>query len=97
MHFELYLCQFIGLVSTEENNLKPKSSLSALPIDYTAALFIETASWAMVCVGTIYFLSGLLCGQRYINRVRDDHTQRLAERKKCSRKACRATRHCPDR
>lgn len=79
-----YFYVFLGLVSTEENNIKPSkgSVVSNLPVDYTAALFIETASWAMVAIGILYFLSGLCCGQYYINKVREDHSNRLAERKR---------------
>jgi len=79
-----YFYVFLGLVSTEENNIKPSkvSVVGNLPVDYTAALFIETASWAMVAVGIIYFLSGLCCAQYYINKVREDHSNRLAERKR---------------
>eukprot|EP00571_Detonula_confervacea_P011682 CAMPEP_0172313580 /NCGR_PEP_ID=MMETSP1058-20130122/20508_1 /TAXON_ID=83371 /ORGANISM="Detonula confervacea, Strain CCMP 353" /LENGTH=180 /DNA_ID=CAMNT_0013027255 /DNA_START=1 /DNA_END=540 /DNA_ORIENTATION=- len=41
-----YFYAFIGMVSLEENNIKSSSSsLNALPVDYTAAIFIETASW----------------------------------------------------
>eukprot|EP00584_Thalassiosira_punctigera_P027230 CAMPEP_0172579342 /NCGR_PEP_ID=MMETSP1067-20121228/139198_1 /TAXON_ID=265564 ORGANISM="Thalassiosira punctigera, Strain Tpunct2005C2" /NCGR_SAMPLE_ID=MMETSP1067 /ASSEMBLY_ACC=CAM_ASM_000444 /LENGTH=227 /DNA_ID=CAMNT_0013372059 /DNA_START=32 /DNA_END=715 /DNA_ORIENTATION=- len=79
-----YFYAFIGLVSTEENNLKPKPSspLTDMPVDYTAALFIETSSWAMVAVGILYLLFGLCCGQHYLGRVKDDHSNRVAERER---------------
>lgn len=66
----------------EENNIKPSQSIHTLPVDYTAALFIETASWMMVAVGCCYVGFGLICGQRYLNKVRGDYYHRVAERKR---------------
>mmetsp|Transcript_11382 Transcript_11382/g.17381 ORF Transcript_11382/g.17381 Transcript_11382/m.17381 type:complete len:235 (+) Transcript_11382:82-786(+) len=78
-----YLYAFIGLVSVEENNLKPSSGdLNTLPIDYTAALFIETASWMMFVIGVLYISLGLCCCQVYQKKVRENYKERVAERKK---------------
>ncbi|KAL7532269.1 hypothetical protein ACHAWF_004069, partial [Thalassiosira exigua] len=77
-----YFYAFIGVVSLEENDLKPSKPLSALPVDYTAALFIEVSSWMMFANGAIYLLFGLCCGQRFMNNVRDNYSERLAERKR---------------
>jgi len=78
-----YFYAFIGVVSVEENNLKPSSgALNTLPIDYTAALFIETASWMMFVIGILYILFGLCCCQVYQTKVRENYKERLAERKK---------------
>ncbi len=78
-----YLYAFIGLVSVEENNLKPSSgALNTLPIDYTAALFIETASWMMFVIGILYISLGLCCCQVYQTKVRENYKERVAERKK---------------
>ena len=78
-----YLYAFIGLVSVEENNLKPSSGdLNTLPIDYTAALFIETASWMMFVIGILYISLGLCCCQVYQTKVRENYKERVAERKK---------------
>jgi hypothetical protein len=78
-----YFYAFIGVVSVEENNLKPSGvSLNALPFDYTAALFIETTSWMMFAVGILYMSLGLCCCQVYQTKVREHYKERLAERKK---------------
>jgi hypothetical protein len=77
-----YFYAFIGLVSLEENNINPAQSLSALPVDYSAALFIETASWSICAVGVLYFGFGLCCGQRYLGYARDDYLHRKKERKR---------------
>ena len=78
-----YLYAFIGLVSLEENNLQPTSaSLTTLPFDYSAALFIETASTMMLVVGCCYTALGVCCGQRYYNKMISDYTKRLSDRKK---------------
>ena len=81
MLFEL---QFLGIVSLDENNVKPNQSLSSLTVDYDAvpALFIETASLMMVAVGGCYTAFGLCCGQRYLTKVRKDYADRLEERKR---------------
>jgi len=70
------------MVSVEENNLKPSQSLANIPVDYTAALFIETASWMMFVIGCLYVGFGLCCGQRFMNKVREDYSNRLSERKR---------------
>mmetsp|Transcript_7562 Transcript_7562/g.18756 ORF Transcript_7562/g.18756 Transcript_7562/m.18756 type:complete len:89 (-) Transcript_7562:1191-1457(-) len=70
------------MVSVEENNIKPNQSINALPVDYSAAVFIEAASWMMFGVGCCYVIFGLCCGQRYLNKLRGDHSNRLAERKR---------------
>ena len=78
-----YFYAFIGLVSVEENNLKPSSgALETLPVDYTAALFIETASWMMFVIGALYLSLGSCCCQLYQTKVRDNYKDRVAERKK---------------
>ena len=78
-----YLYAFIGVVSVEENNLKPSSgALNTLPFDYTAALFIETASWLMFFIGILYISLGLCCCQVYQAKVRENYKDRVAERKK---------------
>jgi hypothetical protein len=79
-----YFYAFIGVVSVEENNLKPSSGapLKTLPVDYTAALFIETASWMMFVIGILYISFGLCCCQVYQTKVRENYKERLAERKK---------------
>ena len=78
-----YFYCFIGVVSVEENNLKPSSgALNALPFDYTAALFIETVSWMMFVIGVLYISFGLCCCQVYQTKVRENYKDRLAERKK---------------
>lgn len=80
-----YFYCFIGVVSVEENNLKPSSgALNALPFDYTAALFIETVSWMMFVIGVLYICFGLCCCQVYQTKVRENYKDRLAERKKIS-------------
>ena len=78
----IFLFQFIGLVSVEENNVKPNQSLSNLTIDYSAALFIEVASWSWVAVGCCYVAFGICCGQRYLHNVNEDYSNRLKERKR---------------
>lgn len=81
-----YFYAFIAVVSVEENNLKPSSgALNTLPIDYTAALFIETASWMMFVIGILFISLGLCCCQVYQTKVRENHKDRLAERKKIFR------------
>ena len=78
-----YLYAFIGVVSVEENNLKPSSgALNTLPFDYTAALFIETTSWMMFVIGILYIALGLCCCQVYESKVRDNYKNRVAQRKK---------------
>lgn len=79
-----YFYAFIGMVSLEENNIKPKegSDLTTIPVDYTAAMFIETASWMMVGLGVCYVIFGLCCGQRYLYKVKDDYSERLTEQKR---------------
>lgn len=78
-----YFYAFIGMVSIEENNLKPSTStLSSLPVDYSADLFIETSSWMMFSIGIIYLTLGLCCGQRYVSHVREDYKNRLAQRRR---------------
>lgn len=78
-----YFYAFVGLVSLEENNLQPTTaSLSTLPFDYSAALFIETSSTMMLVVGCCYSAFGLCCGQRYMNKVRSDYKKRLSDKKK---------------
>lgn len=77
-----YFYMFIGIVSVEENDVKPGQNMSTLPFDYTAAIFIETASWMMVGLGAVYFIFGLCCGGNYINKKRDDYSKRVAERKR---------------
>jgi hypothetical protein len=80
MLFEL--AQFVGIVSLDENNVRPNQTLGTLPVDYGAALFIETASLMMVAIGGCYTAFGLCCGQRYLTKVREDYGERLAERKR---------------
>ena len=78
-----YLYAFAGLVSMEENNVRPTSAtLTTLPLDYSAALFIETASTMMFVVGCIYAAFGLVCGQRLYNKIRSDYKKRLSDKKK---------------
>ena len=78
-----YLYAFVGLVSMEENNVRPTSAtLTTLPLDYSAALFIETASTMMFVVGCIYAALGLVCGQRLYNKIRSDYKKRLSDNKK---------------
>jgi len=78
-----YIYAFIGLVSVEENNLKPSSgALNTLPIDYTAAVFIETASWMMFVMGILYISLSLCCCQLIQTKVRENYKERVAERKK---------------
>ncbi len=79
MLFEL---QFLGIVSLDENNVKPNLSLSTLPVDDAPALFIETASLMMVAIGGCYTAFGLCCGQRYLTKVRKDYADRLEEWKR---------------
>ena len=52
MLFEL--AQFVGIVSLDENNVRPNQTLGTLPVDWGAALFIETASlmWLLSAAAT---------------------------------------------
>ena len=78
----LFVRQFLGIVSLDENNVEPIQSLSTLPVDDAPALFIETASLMMVAIGGCYTAFGLCCGQRYLTKVRKDYADRLEERKR---------------
>ena len=91
MLFEL--AHFVGIVSLDENNVRPNQTLGTLPVDYGAALFIETASLMMVTIGGCYTAFGLCCGQRYLTKVREDYGERLAERKRIFEEGLRRSMH----
>lgn len=77
-----YFYAFIGLVSVEENEVKSDMPLNSIVGSYSAAMFIETVSWMIFAVGVLYSVFGLCCGQLYVNKVRDNYSERLAERKR---------------
>ena len=91
-HYYSNCAQFVGIVSLDENNVKPNQTLSTMPVDYGAALFIETASLTMVAIGGCYTAFGLCCGQRYLTKVRQDYATRLAERKRIFEEGLRHSR-----
>ena len=65
--------------------MKPEQSavdLANLTIDYSAAMFIEVASWMMAVLGLAYCVFGLFCGQHYVTNVNANHKDRLKERKR---------------
>mmetsp|Transcript_1756 Transcript_1756/g.3850 ORF Transcript_1756/g.3850 Transcript_1756/m.3850 type:complete len:243 (+) Transcript_1756:152-880(+) len=81
-----YFYAFVGVVSVEENNLKPRNaseySFAALTSSYSSAMFIEVASWMMFVLGVLYIIFGLLFGQRYHNKLREDYNNRVTERRR---------------
>ncbi len=81
-----YFYAFVGVVSVEENNLKPKNasefSFATLTSSYSSAMFIEVTSWMMFVLGVMYISFGLLFGQRYHNKLREDYNNRITERRR---------------
>eukprot|EP00970_Alexandrium_tamarense_P012915 scaffold3159_cov191-Alexandrium_tamarense.AAC.3 len=68
---------FSNWIARGENNLKEFEIFGSL-----SYLFIETASWLMFTFGVLYVLMGLFCCQLYQNKLREDYSKRMAERKK---------------
>ena len=65
--------------------MKPDQSaldLANLTIDYSAAMFIEVASWMMAVLGLAYCVFGVFCGQHYVTKANADHKDRVKERKR---------------
>lgn len=78
-----YFYAFIGIVSVEENDVKELPlDLAKMTVDAPATVFIETASWMMFAAGVTYVVFGMCCGQRYLNRVKGDYSERVEERKR---------------
>lgn len=80
-----YFYAFIGIVSIEENNLKSSTadySFATLTSSYSAIMFIEVTSWMMFALGVFFIFFGLCCCQRYHAKVREEYTNRMAERKR---------------
>jgi hypothetical protein len=83
--------QFLGIVSLEENNVKPNenlkfslSAVSSLSAEISAELFVEVSSLMVTAIGVCYVFFGMCCGQRYLTKIRKDYDDGLAEQRKVS-------------
>ena len=78
-----FLMTFLGVVAFEQETV----ALTVLNRDaywgaVWSSVFFQVVSWWMIGVGCLYFLMGMLCMKRILQRCRDGYQRRIIEYKK---------------
>ena len=78
-----FLMTFLGVVAFEQETV----ALTVLNRDaywgaVWSSVFFQVVSWWMIGVGCLYFLMGILCMKRILQRCRDGYQRRIIEYKK---------------
>mmetsp|Transcript_10278 Transcript_10278/g.15025 ORF Transcript_10278/g.15025 Transcript_10278/m.15025 type:complete len:199 (-) Transcript_10278:83-679(-) len=81
---------FVGIMGVSQNEVHSASS-STKKGAVAAFTYVEVVAWAMVAIGVLYLLMGLLCCQRIANGMQEEYAER-AENGKKLRKASKRTK-----
>jgi predicted membrane protein len=85
-----FVYSFIGLIGLEQDLAKKVEDIAAGTTSVFgpdigtlfAMLFVSITTWIIIGVGAIYAVLGLLCLQRWHERMEKDHTEKVNEWKR---------------